>query len=82
MIGSPTACAGNTVLGDLTDSNNTAATTVNGNTVSGNVTDSSDAAATQVFDNDVDGNLTCQLNTSITGGRNTASSKQGQCATF
>ncbi len=47
MIGNPTACAGNTVLGNLTDSNNTAATTVNGNTVSGNVTDNSITASTR-----------------------------------
>ena len=62
LIGASSACAGNTVGGNLQDNNNT--------------------APTQVFDNTINGNLQCQNNTSITGGGNTASKKQGQCATF
>jgi cytoskeletal protein CcmA (bactofilin family) len=82
LIGDPAACAGNIISGNLTDQNNTAATTLDGNTVSGNLDDHNNTAATMVFTNKIGGNLTCQLNTSITGGGNTAASKQGQCATF
>jgi hypothetical protein len=78
----PASCAGNTVGGDLQVQNNTAATTVVGNTVGGNLQDNSNIGATQVFNNLVNNNLQCQLDSAITGGGNTAGSKQGQCATF
>ena len=82
---SNTAAAGavdNTVKGNLTVQSNTADTVVDGNTVSGNLQDQSNTAATQVFTNIVGGNLQCQSNTTITGGGNTAKSKQGQCSAF
>jgi hypothetical protein len=62
--------------------NNTASTNVTGNTVTGNLQDQNNTAATQVFTNSVGSNLQCENNTSITGGGNTARTKQGQCATF
>ena len=72
----------NTVGGNLTDQSNSAATTVDNNTVGNNLNDLNNTAATQVFTNNITHNLQCNGNTSITGGGNTASSKQGQCATF
>ena len=84
LIGSanPASCAGNNVGGNLTVQSNTAATTVAGNTVGGNLTDQNNTAPTQVFTNMVSANLSCTGDTSITGGGNTAKSKQGQCSTF
>ena len=82
VIGNPASCAGNNVGGDLQVQNNTAATTVDGNTVGGNLQDNNNTAQTQVFNNAVGNNLACQQDASITGGGNTARSKQGQCATF
>jgi sugar lactone lactonase YvrE len=84
LIGStnPASCAGNNVGGDLQVQNNTAATTVAGNTVGGNLQDQNNTAPTQVFTNRVGNNLQCGGDTSITGGGNTAASKQGQCSTF
>lgn len=76
-------CLGNSVGGNLQVQNNTAATTIIGNTVNGNLQDQSNTAPTEIFTNTVGGNLQCQSNTSsVTGGGNTASKKQGQCATF
>ena len=84
LIGStnPASCAGNNVGGDLQVQNNTAATTVAGNTVGGNLQDNNNTAPTQVFTNMIANNLQCAGDTSITGGGNTARSKQGQCSTF
>lgn len=84
LIGStnPGSCAGNNVGGDLQVHDNTAATTVAGNTVRGNLQDNNNTAPTQVFTNTVSNNLQCAGDTSITGGGNTARSKQGQCSTF
>ena len=78
----PASCAGNSIGGNLTVQNNSAATTVDGNTVTGNLTDQGNTAPTQVFGNVVTHNLKCQSNSSITGGGNTAGQKQGQCAAF
>ena len=72
----------NTVGGNLTDQNNSAATTVDNNTVGNNLTDQNNTAHTQVSSNSITKNLQCNGNTSISGSGNTASSKQGQCATF
>jgi hypothetical protein len=83
LIGSAaTSCAGNQVGGDLTVHNNSGATTVAGNTVTGNLDDHNNTGATQVFNNTVGNNLACQQNSTITGGGNTAKTKQGQCAAF
>lgn len=73
---------GNTVGKDLTVQNNSAATIVDGNSVGGSLTDQNNTAATQVFHNVVGNNLQCRQNSAITGGGNTAKSKQGQCAAF
>jgi hypothetical protein len=70
------------VGGNLTVQNNSASTIVNGNTVNGNLQVQDNTAPTQVFTNIVGANLQCQLNSSITGGGNTAQSKQGQCGVF
>jgi len=53
-----------------------------GNTVGGNLRDNNDTGAAQVFNNLVDNNLQCQQDSVITGGGNTAKSKQGQCAAY
>jgi hypothetical protein len=84
LIGStnPASCAGNNVGGNLQVHDNTAATTVAGNTVGGNLQDNKNTALTQVFTNMVGNNLQCAGDTSITGGGNTAKSKQGQCSAF
>jgi hypothetical protein len=44
--------------------------------------DQNNIGSTQVFSNVITAALQCQGNTSITGGGNTALSKQGQCAKF
>ena len=82
LIGSAGGCAGNSVGGDFTVQSNTAATTIDYNTIGGNLTDQNNTAATQVFTNAVTKTLQCNGNSSISGGGNTASSKQGQCAAF
>ncbi|HWE50640.1 MAG TPA: putative Ig domain-containing protein, partial [Bryobacteraceae bacterium] len=81
QIGGP-SCAANSIGGNLTVQNNTAATAAFGNSVSGNLQDQNNTAPTQIFGNTVGKNLLCQNNPSITGGGNTAKSKQGQCAAF
>lgn len=54
-----------------------------GNTIGGDLEVNSNSAAVQVFNNSVRDYLTCSGNTSsITGGGNTARSKQGQCSSF
>jgi hypothetical protein len=53
-----------------------------GNFVGGNLAVDYNTAAAAVFNNGVTKNLECGSNTSITGGGNTARSKQGQCAGF
>jgi len=53
-----------------------------GNVIKGNLLALSNTGAAQVFSNVITGSLQCQSNTSITGGGNTAASKQGQCAKF
>jgi hypothetical protein len=53
-----------------------------GNTVGGNLQDNNNTGATQVFNNLVDNNQQCQQDSEITGGGNTAKSKQGQCAAY
>lgn len=76
------SAVGNTVGKNLTLQSNTAATKVKSNNVTGDLQDQNNTAATQVFSNAVGGNLQCQGNTVISGGGNTAGSKQGQCSTY
>jgi len=82
QLGSGPGCAGNIVGGDLSVQSNTASTAVDSNSVGGNLTDQNNTGASQVFSNAVTKNLQCNGDSSITGGGNTASSKQGQCAKF
>ncbi len=79
--GSP-SCPGNVIRGNLEVHENTAATAIFGNTVGGNLQDQNNTASAEVFQNVVTHSLQCQNNTSITGGGNSASQKQGQCAGF
>ena len=72
----------NKVTGSVQVQSNTAATTVDGNTVGGSLQDQSNTGATQIFSNVITATLQCLSNTTITGGSNTAASKQGQCANF
>ena len=53
-----------------------------GNFIGGNLAVTGNTGATTIFNNDVTKNLSCSSNSSITGGGNTAQSKQAQCATF
>jgi len=53
-----------------------------GNAIKGNVQFQNNTGAIQVTGNTIGNNLQCQNNTTITGGGNTARSKQGQCAMF
>jgi hypothetical protein len=55
---------------------------MDGNTVSGNLQDQDNTGPSQVFNNSIGKNLLCQGNSSITGGGNSAKSKQGQCSAF
>jgi microsomal dipeptidase-like Zn-dependent dipeptidase len=83
---------GTTVKGDLQFQNNAAPVVIGaaapascpGNQIGGNLTIQGNTATawTQVFNNMVTRNLQCERNASITGGRNTAKQKLGQCATF
>jgi hypothetical protein len=79
---SQASCAGNAIGGKLVVNNNTASTQIFNNSVNGDLQDNSNAGATQVFGNTVLGVLQCQQNSSITGGANLASQKQGQCVPF
>ncbi len=78
----PVTVAGNTISDNLTIQSNSASTIADGNTVRGNLIDKSNTGPTQVFTDQITGSLQCSGNTSITGGSNTASSRQGQCAIF
>jgi dienelactone hydrolase len=77
-----TTVYGNTVSANLVIQNDTGATTVYGNAVSASLVIQNDTGATTVNGNTVKGSLVCQNNSAITGGSNTASIKQGQCAGF
>lgn len=75
-------CPGNAVGKNITVQNNTGSTTIDSNTVNWDLTDQNNTGASQVFTNAITKSLLCSGNSAITGGGNTASSKQGQCATF
>ncbi len=79
---SSAACPGNIIAGNLVVDGNLAATVIYNNTVGGGLLDQLNFRPTQVFDNHVTGILNCTADSSITGGGNTATKKQGQCATF
>jgi hypothetical protein len=81
-IGAAAMCPGNTVGGNLQVGTNAAAVGITGNTVTGDLQVQNDTGPTAVFSNHVGNNLQCSGNTTITGGGNTASQKQGQCAAF
>jgi hypothetical protein len=85
-IGEATSCAGNTIDGALQVTSNSAQTQLIGNHVGGSLQDNSNVTsvspATQVTSNIITGALQCSGNSSIVGGGNTASVKQGQCSTF
>lgn len=53
-----------------------------GNTIGGDLEMNSNTASVQVFNNSVRDALACSSNSSVTGARNTAKSKTGQCSTF
>jgi cytoskeletal protein CcmA (bactofilin family) len=77
-------CAGNTIGGNLTVSNNTAALQVDSNTVGGNLTVDNDSAMTDVSGNSVGGNLECQDDNTVThiALNMVKGNNQGQCAAF
>jgi phospholipase C len=52
------------------------------NTIGGDLDVHNNDGATAIVDNTVGGNLQCHSNSSIVGGGNTASRKQGQCSSF
>ncbi len=83
QIGS-SSCAGNTIAGNLQVTNNSASVQVDNNKVSGNIQIQNNTAAAAIFTNTAKGNLSCSGNTAslLTGGGNTAATKQGQCADF
>jgi len=81
-IGAATMCPGNTVGGDLQVGNNAGAVGITGNIVFGNLQVQNDTGSTMVSGNNVVKNLQCSGNTTISSSGNTASQKQGQCATF
>ena len=76
------ACTGNTIGGNLEVQNNTGETRIFDNTVKGNLHDQDNTGSTQVFVNTIGGNLQCDNDASITGGKNLAGNKQGQCSAF
>jgi hypothetical protein len=76
------SCPGNSIGGSLVVDFNAAPTSIFNNTVGGSLLDQGNSKPTQVFNNHIKGNLTCQADSSITGGGNTATKKQGQCASF
>jgi hypothetical protein len=82
QIGASHSCVGNTIGGNLEAHNNSGATEIFFNTVAGNLNDFNNTGGTQVYVNNVGGNLHCENNSVITGAKNTALSKQGQCADF
>jgi hypothetical protein len=82
QIGASHSCLGNTIGGNLEVHGNSGATAIFFNTVAGNLHNFNNTGATQVYLNNVGGNLHCENNSVITGARNTAQQKQGQCASF
>jgi hypothetical protein len=83
LLGSGTsACPGNTISGNVSVSGNLSSTSIYNNTVGGSLIDVANLQSTQVFSNHIKGLLSCSANSAITGGANTATKKQGQCATF
>jgi hypothetical protein len=85
-IGQASSCAGNTIDNSLQVQSNTAQTQLIGNHVGGSLQDNSNnttaTPATQVTNNTITSALQCSGNSSIAGGGNTASVKQGQCSAF
>jgi hypothetical protein len=85
-VGEATGCAGNTIDGSLQVTSNSAQTLLIGNHVGGSLQDNSNVTtvtpAKQVTNNIITSALQCSGNSSIVGGGNTASVKQGQCSTF
>jgi len=82
QIGADAICPGNTVGGDLQVGSNSAVVGIVGNRVAGNMQVQNNTGSTTVSSNNVVKNLQCSGNSTITGGGNTASQKQGQCAAF
>jgi phage tail protein X len=83
QIGSATpACPGNSVDGNMTIQNNTAAISAVNNQMTGNLTVQGNTGTVQVIGNNVGKNLDCSNDTSISGSGNTARQKQGQCTNF
>jgi hypothetical protein len=82
LIGAASGCPGNNVSGNLLVSNNAASVSIDNNTVGGSLVDLDNSKPTQVFFNQIKGILTCTANPAISGGGNTATKKQGQCANF
>jgi len=79
----PATCSGNTIAGNLLITGNTAALQIYKNTVGGNLQVQSNTGSAQVLNNTVQNLLQCSGNWSpFTGGKNTATSKQGQCSNF
>ena len=85
-IGAVSSCAGNNIAGSLQVQSNHAQTLLIGNTVAGSLQDNNNVTtgspATQVTNNIISSALQCSGNSSIVGGGNTASVKQGQCSAF
>ena len=85
QIGPASCSGGNTISGNLLITNNTvtAPLQIYKNSVGSNLQITGNTSSAQVFLNTVQGSLQCSSNSSpFTGGRNTAASKQGQCASF
>jgi len=78
----PVTVSNNSSGNDTQVTGNTAAVTVNGNAVGGNLQIQNNTVSNQVFNNVVTNNLQCSGDANITGGGNTAKSKQGQCGGF
>ena len=76
------SCPSNTIGGSVEVHNNNASTSIDGNNIAGDVEDHKNGGPTEVFTNLIQGNLDCRQNSSITGGRDVAKQKQGQCASF
>jgi hypothetical protein len=73
---------GNKVTGSVQVQSNSGPTVIDANKVGVSVQVQSNTGAAQVFTNLITNALQCQSNSSITGGGNTAATKQGQCAKF
>lgn len=82
-IGGGSECPGNSIRGNVQDMGNTAATQVVDNMIGGNLqVQGNTGSATQISGNVVGRNLQCENNTALSGGGNTARTKQGQCASL